>query len=30
MFGIHLGIMEHFGGEQRIYGAEEIRRRKCT
>jgi len=30
MFGIHLEIMEHSGGKQRIYVAEAIRKRKCT
>jgi len=30
MFGIHLEIMEHSGGKQRIYAAEEIRRLKTA
>jgi len=30
MFQIHLEIMEHSGGKQRIYAADEIRRQKCT
>jgi len=30
MFSIHLEIMEHSGGKERIYAAEEIRKLKCA
>jgi len=30
MFGIHLEIMEYFGGKQRFYAAEEIQRLKIA
>jgi len=28
MFGMHLEFMDHYGGKQRTYAAEEIRRPK--